>query len=364
MIIFVFVLGFTIGGLFVWFIRQNEIKAIQKGYDELKSVFGNLSKEALDQNLNTFLQIAEDKFQALAKKSDGQLDQKKELIDRSLLDMNKKIDGLDRSTSELKGQMENSEKGIGNLAETTNKLSMILSSSQSRGQWGERMVEDILGFMGLVEGINYKKQSQAGEGRPDFTFMLPDSKTINMDVKFPLTHYENFLTIDTEIEKESEKKSFLSDVRNHVKAIEKRSYIDPAGGTVDYVLMFIPNESIYAFLNQEDKDLIDFSLSRKVLLCSPITLYAVLSLIRQSVSNFSMERKAGEMQKLIGVFRKQWTEFVAHMEKLGNTLDTVQKHFEKLITTRKNQLDKPIAKIDEMQLGQQKNTALPEDEEL
>ena len=53
LIIFLFVLGFAMGGLFVWLIRQNEIKAIQKGYDELKSVFGNLSKEALDQNCNS-----------------------------------------------------------------------------------------------------------------------------------------------------------------------------------------------------------------------------------------------------------------------------------------------------------------------
>ena len=335
-VVIFFIFGFILGGLFVWFLRKSEINTIKKNNDELKSAFGNLSKEALDQNLSTFLKIAEDKFKDL----------------------------VDKATSELKGQMDNSHKGIGALAETTNRLSMILSSSQSRGQWGEKMVEDILDFMGLVEGLNYKKQSQAGEGRPDFTFFLPDKKSINMDVKFPLTHYENYLTVDSKNDKEMEKKSFLSEVRTHVKAIEKRSYIDPKGGTVDYVLMFIPNESIYSFLNQEDKDLIDFSLSRKVLLCSPITLYAVLSLIRQSVSSFSMEQKAGEMQKLIGVFRKQWGEYTAQMDKLGNTIDTVQNHYEKLVTTRKNQLDRPIAKIDEMQLGEKNDEQLLEDNEI
>ena len=363
-VVIFFIFGFILGGLFVWFLRKSEINTIKKNNDELKSAFGNLSKEALDQNLSTFLKIAEDKFKDLVQKSDGSLEQKKELIDLSLNEMNKKLEGLDKSTAELKGQMENSHKGIGALAETTNRLSMILSSSQSRGQWGEKMVEDILDFMGLVEGLNYKKQSQIGEGRPDFTFFLPDKKSINMDVKFPLTHYENYLTVGSKNDKEIEKKSFLSDVRTHVKAIEKRSYIDPKGGTVDYVLMFIPNESIYSFLNQEDKDLIDFSLSRKVLLCSPITLYAVLSLIRQSVSSFSMEQKAGEMQKLIGVFRKQWGEYTAQMDKLGNTIDTVQNHYEKLVTTRKNQLDRPIAKIDEMQLGEKNDEQLLENNEI
>tara|TARA_B110000438_G_C15798924_1_gene644159 strand:- start:1791 stop:2438 length:648 start_codon:yes stop_codon:yes gene_type:complete len=206
--------------------------------------------------------------------------------------------------------------------------------------------------MGLIEGINFEKQAQAGEGRPDFTFKLPDDKCINMDVKFPLTHYENYLNTENANEQEMEKKEFLRDVREHVKAIEKRSYIDPEGGTVDYVLMFIPNESIYVFLNQEDRKLIDFSLSKKVLLCSPITLYAVLSLIRQSVSNFSMEQKAGEMQQYVGVFRKQWDEFVNQMDKLGNTLTTVQSHFEKLVTTRRKQLEKPMDRIKDLELGQ------------
>ena len=144
-------------------------------------------------------------------------------------------------------------------------------------------------------------------------------------------------------------------VRDRIKSIEKRTYIDPESGTVDYVLMFIPNESIYAFLNQEDRDIIDYSLSKKVLLCSPVTLYAVLSLIRQSVSNFSMEQKAGEVQQLMGVFKKQWNEFLLQMDKLGNTIGTVQTHFEKLVSTRKNQLEKPMDKINDLQLGQLDN---------
>ena len=79
------------------------------------------------------------------------------------------------------------------------------------------MVEDILNFMGLVEGVNFEKQAQAGEGRPDFTFKLPNNKLINMDVKFPLTHYENYLSTDIESEQEKEKKEFIKDVRMHVK---------------------------------------------------------------------------------------------------------------------------------------------------
>jgi DNA recombination protein RmuC len=215
------------------------------------------------------------------------------------------------------------------------------------------MVKDILDFIGLVEGINYSEQSQVSDGseRPDFTFFLPDDKSLNMDVKFPLAHYEKYVAAENDLEKEAEKKAFLKDVRNRVKEVAKRSYINPEGGTVDFVLLFIPNESIYAFLNQQDSELIDFSLENKILLCSPITLYAVLSLIRQAVSNFAIEQKAGEMQVQVGVFAKQWIKFIEKLDALGKTLGTVSSHYDELRGTRLRALEKPMDKIKDLQLG-------------
>ena len=106
------------------------------------------------------------------------------------------------------------------------------------------------------------------------------------------------------------------------------------------------------FLNQEDKDLIDFSLSKKVLLCSPITLYAVLSLIRQAVSNFAMEQKAGEMQDLVVIFRKQWEQFSEKVQAMGKSISALSNHYDDLKGPRFRALEKPMEKINELQLGQ------------
>ena len=352
------VIGIALGAVIMLLLKRSNAPDQQ----QLKDAFGNLSKEALDQNIETFMKIAESKFGDLMKSSDAQLDEKKKLIDSSLEEMKKQLEGLNKQTTELTGQMVESKKGITELADTTTQLRQILSSSQARGQWGERMVEDILSFIGLIEGINYEKQSQEGSDRPDFKFNLPDGKHINMDVKFPLSHYENFLASENETEQEAEKKAFLKDVRNHVKEISGRSYIDPNAGTLDYVLMFIPNESIYSFLNQEDHDLIDFSLGKKILLCSPVTLYAILSLIRQAVSNFHMEEKAGEVQKLVITFREQWEKFTEKLDALGKTLGTVSTHYESLTGPRRNALEKPMDKITELEMGQSEDVKQIEDE--
>jgi len=351
--IFIFIFGVGLGGGAVWFFNRKQMESLLDNQEQLKDAFGNLSKEALDANLDSFLKLAESKFSDLVGKSGEQLGKKKELIDSTLKEMKSDLKSLSDNTIALKSQMEESRKSVGELSDTTSQLRQILSSSQARGQWGERMVKDILDFIGLVEGINYTEQSQVSDGteRPDFTFFLPDDKTLNMDVKFPLAHYEKYVAADNDLEKEAEKKAFLKDVRNRVKEVAKRSYINPEGGTVDYVLLFIPNESIYAFLNQEDIDLIDFSLENKILLCSPITLYAVLSLIRQAVSNFAMEQKAGEMQIQVGIFAKQWVNFIEKLDALGKSLGTVSTHYEDLKGTRLRALEKPMDKIRDLQLG-------------
>ena len=355
--IILFVVGFILGGGSIWFIRQSGVDSMQKNQDDLKQEFENISNKVFIDNQNQFLSLAKTEFEQLNKDSAKELDGKKELIDSTLKEMKQNLDNLSKNTIALEGQMKESKESVGKLTDTTSQLRQILSSSQARGQWGERMVKDILDFIGLVEGINYTQQSQMSDGRdrPDFTFLLPDEKVINMDVKFPLAHYEKYVAAENGTEKESEKKAFLSDVRNRVNEVSKRGYIDPKGSTVDYVLLFIPNEGIYAFLNQEDHDLIDFSLGKKILLCSPVTLYAILSLIRQAVSNFAMEKKAGEMQELVGVFKKQWDMFTGKVESMGKSLNALSNHYEDLRGPRLRELEKPMEKISELQLGQDRS---------
>jgi len=343
--IILFVGGFVMGGFVVWQMKQRELEDRRRSEEELETAFGNLSRQALTENQSQFLELARGEFQKLEKHSGEQLNQKKELIDTSLQNITTSILQLNQGTARLHGQVESSTKRIENLTETTNQLRQILSSSQARGQWGERMVEDILNLLGMLEGKNYDKQTTEGSDRPDFTFHLPKGKRLNMDVKFPITHYEQFLSAEDEPTRATEKKQFLTDIRGHVKAVSGRSYIDPAGGTVDYVLLFIPNESIYSFINQEDHELMDFALEKRIVLCSPLTLYAILSLIRQSVSSFAVEQRAGDLQQLVQKFSEQWVKYNEKVESVGKSLATTQKHFDDLNSTRTKALERPMEKI-------------------
>mgnify|MGYP001330712141 CR=1 FL=1 len=329
--------------------RLEQLDEIKKG---MESVFKSLASDIAKENRKDFLHIAGEKLKDISKQADENLIKKKELIDQNLGDMKKTLKSLHDQSVKLTGNLETSSKETQKLQESTSKLREILSSSQKRGQWGERMVEDILDFIGFMKDKNYVKQSQVESGeKPDYTFLLPKEKKLNMDVKFPLASYERYINSELEEEREAHRKEFLKDVKYHIKDVAGRNYVNPAEGTVDYVLLFIPNESIYGFINQEDTDLIDYALNKKVLLCSPLTLYAMLSLIYQATRNFAMEEKATEVMNLLDTFRLQWVKYVEVMDKMGRSLETAKKDYDTLVSTRKNQLEKPLTQIEEITSG-------------
>jgi len=138
--ILLFFVGFFIGAGLIWVIRGKEFESVKNNRDEIKQAFGDLSNEVLVESQKTFLDLAEHKFSTLLENSDEQLDKKKDLIDSSLKDMRDRLKNLSENTVALKSQMEESRKSVGDLSDTTSKLRQILSSSQARGQWGERMV--------------------------------------------------------------------------------------------------------------------------------------------------------------------------------------------------------------------------------
>ncbi len=328
---------------------QEEKERLKQIREDMENTFKALAGDAIKSNSEEFIKLANEKFKSVLDTTENKLDEKKKLIDQNLNEIHKTLMGLTEQSTQLNTRLQESRMETEKLRETATNLREVLSSSQKRGQWGERMVEDILQFVGLIENINYRKQSMVETGeKPDYTFILPKDKVLNMDVKFPLAHYERYVQSESDEGRDKEKVQFFRDVRQHIKSISNRAYINPAEGTLDYVMMFIPNESIYGFINREDPDLVDFALGKKVLLCSPLTLYAILSLIHQATRNFAMEERAAEVMNLVDAFRKQWEKYTDVMDKMGKSLEQAQNHFNALVSTRTRQLEKPLRRIDEL----------------
>jgi DNA recombination protein RmuC len=294
-------------------------------------------------------------------RSTTELEGKREVIDTQLASMSRELgrvtDLLAEFESErgakldvLQGVMRQQRDGIAELTRTTQGLREALSSTKARGQWGERMAEDVLTLAGFVEGIQYRKQVavEGGRGIPDFTFLLPRGVVLYMDVKFPLDNYLRYLDAESDLDQRRFREDFLRDVRAKVKELAARAYCDSSAETVDCVLLFIPNEQLYGFIQEHDGAVLDQALERKIVMCSPLTLFAVLAVVRQAVDSFRLERTTSEILDVLGTFSKQWDGFVTQMDTLGKRLESTASAYDQLVGARRRQLERQLDRIEDL----------------
>ena len=253
-----------------------------------------------------------------------------------------------RLSSDLKHTMAATKE----LAQTTNSLRGALASPKARGQWGERMADDVLRVAGFVEGINYERETTlAGGTRPDFSFPLPQGRSVHMDVKFPIDNYMRWLDAH-ENERSGYAKSFSRDVRTRVTELNDRGYIDP-GTTVDYLLLFIPNESVYGLVHEQDPEFVDFALARKVVPVSPTTLFAVLAVIRAASDNYRLSETGDAILASVGGLRSEWAKVGGSIAKLDRALATARGAMDDLKGPRTNQFERQLAKLEGLDSGEE-----------
>ena len=355
--------GVLVGLITMFLIMRYNRRNIDKV--DVEKTFSAMSREALRQNSQDFLTLARETLATQTQTGVSELDTKKKLIDQTLESIKSDLQKVeqavaafdnkrDTSFTAINEQLKNTAEQTSKLQVTTGKLQEALASTRARGQWGERMAEDILRLAGFVENINYVKQKvQEGVNtRPDYTFFLPRDMKVNMDVKFPRDNYDKYLNEEDEAKKESYKQQFLKDTRQRIKEVKTRDYINPKENTVDYVLVFIPIEQIYCFINESDNTLIDEAMKNKVILCSPLTLYAILAVIRQAMDNFNLSQNTSKIQDLLMEFYNQWNKFTEIMDNLGKKIEATQVEYRKLSTTRSEKLEKPLWQIDELRKQQ------------
>jgi len=320
--------------------------------------------DALERLNDEARKTRDETVQLVTKAGVEQIGAKGEMINQSLTNVAdqvaKKMSEIDQALTSLREstskQYGTVEQAVAALTRRTDKLNDVLSSSQARGQWGERLAEDMLRAAGFVEGVNYSKQATIdGGGRPDYRFDIPPDRVLFMDVKFPLDKYAEYVAADTDQHKVATKDAFIRAVKDRVIELAKRDYVDKASdNTVDYVLMFIPNESISGFVHEADPKILDFALERKVVLCSPLNLYAFLAVIRQATDAFHTEKTAAEIMQIVNRFQKQWDDYLKAVDKVEKSFHSLESDLASINTggTRFRMLSAQVKKIEKLRQKQ------------
>lgn len=237
------------------------------------------------------------------------------------------------------------------LKTSTDTLSQVLSNNQKRGEWGERIIEDLMSSNGLVEGVHFIKQKKLGDTslKPDITLLLPNKKVVPVDVKFPYSEMQKMSLAETKAQQNLHLKQFEQDLKTKIDKVAQ--YIDAGQDTLDYAIMFVPNEAIFSFINQSLPGIVDMAISRRVLLVSPFTFLIVARTVMESYRNFMIGDKLKEVVKYIDDFVSEWSKFKGSFDKYGKTLDTLQRDYEELSGTRVRVMEKKVGKVQSYSSG-------------
>ncbi len=343
------------------FLKSLIVQLKSEVLSEIGLSFGSVSRDALKENTEQFLTLAEDKLKEKSRENVQALENKKELIDNTLNQIKSemdKVEGLittlekDRveKFGELTQRIRDHAAQTELLTKLTGDLNSVLTDTRVRGQWGQRIAEDILNLVGMVENIDFvqQKQIQDSRNRPDFTFILPGGKKVNMDAKFPLNNFISYVESDNQSDRDNYMKEYINDARKSIKSVTTRDYINIEQSTLDFVIVFIPHEQGYAFLMENDRSFMDYALKLKVIVCSPWTLYAILAIMKKSIEDFKTAESANEIIGILKNFNKQWGLFAEALDGLGKKIESTHNEFDKISTTRKNQLEKYLTQIDEL----------------
>jgi len=231
----------------------------------------------------------------------------------------------------------------GELKDSTEGLKNVLSNNQLRGKWGEEIADSLLKTIGFVSGEQYisNTSQDTNSNRPDFTIFLPDKKKLNIDVKFPYSALVKY-------EETNEKKyldDFAKDVKQKIKEVSTRDYINPEENTVDFVILFVPNERIFSYIYDKLGDVWKEALEKKVVIAGPFSFTAILRMVYQSYKSFMYYENLGEIINLIKVFEQEYDKFNQELDTLGSKIKTVNDQFDKVSITRNKKLTRIVDKI-------------------
>ncbi len=351
-IIVVIVLVVAILVMFFWlfkkYFQQNFESMSDRAMSKNMKNIIDLAKSELvseKQAISSDLQNKQDNIEKLVKGLQDEINERQKEIRVMELNRNKSYGDIVRAISEHQKTTED-------LKVTTQNLGRVLSNNQSRGQWGEHIIEGLLEQAGLIENIHFLRQALIpnSDVKPDITLLLPGKRILAVDVKFPYQAIQRMVDAEHNTEREIEKKNFKSDVAAKLKQVEK--YIDTEKGTLDYAIMFVPNEALFSFIAKEFTEVINEAFRRKILIVSPFSFIPITKTVLEMHKNFIMENSLKNLMSMFTDFSKQWGMFKGEFEKFDKSIKTLRDGYDQISTTRFKEMDRRVKKIESHSVGQ------------
>jgi DNA recombination protein RmuC len=349
----VLLIGLLVGlAIGIWFGRSQS----SQSSDDLVAL------KALLEKSEERLKEAEGKNESQAKIA-TQMEEMKSTVERMRVQAQDAAEKRVASEVELKSTINEMRTASTSLFDETRKIAGALSSSQSRGKFGEAQLELLLEQAGLREGIEYDAQRSTTDadssGIPDITVKMPGNSLLFIDSKFPFERFLDAFATEDQNLRDEYLTSHTKDLLKHVDALAKRGYHKSAGSP-DVVVLFLPFETLLAEALRLDPQLLEKSFKVGVTIATPTSMMALLRTVGHIFTRNKLAENADDITKVASTFLKNITLLHGKIVAVGQAINKTSKAYEDLIPTAEKTVLSPAKKISALGVaGDKEKLAIP-----
>jgi DNA recombination protein RmuC len=294
------------------------------------------TKVSLDSRLQETRQVLDSRLSEV----DTKLGRSMETVNQNLANntktINERLDGAARVIGDVNKQLGTLSKTAENIQEVGKNISSlqdILKAPKLRGGMGEFFLGDLLAQILPPHHFELQYGFRSGE-KVDAVVKL-SKRLVPVDAKFPLENFKKMLEAQSDEERKSWRRKFVSDVKKHVDAIASK-YILPDENTFDFALMYIPAENVYyeTIIKDEnfgeDKSISTYAIEKRVIPVSPNSFYAYLQAIVLGLRGMRVEESAQEIIDSLSRLKGDFGKFRDEFDVLGSHITNAGKKYEEV----------------------------------
>ena len=322
--------------------HEQAIKAQQELFDETMAKVTAQLKNATDD----MLKERQKEFAESSNTNLGQIvNPLRETIEKMKQTMSESTLKQTELSSEMKVNLESMMKHSDAAKQSADELARVFKhKSKVQGDWGERVLDELLESQGLTEGVHYETQATmrdasgnvvktdtGGNLRPDVIMHIDSSRDIIIDSKVSLTAFWDYVNAENEDERQKHLKAHIDSVQKHVKELSKKdysSYIKAPKVRMDYVIMFVPHTgALWTALNAQP-DLWRKAMEMNVFIADEQTLFAALRMISLTWTQIAQAQNHEKVYELANEILDRVGKFMKSYESIGKAIKSAQDAYE------------------------------------
>ncbi len=314
--------------------KEAQVKALA----DLREAFRALSADALKQTAPEFLRLAEQSFETLRAKAKGDLTERQEAIKGLVEPLKQQLETYQKqlqqaessqasTLGEVRKQLETLSQSNLSLAAETQRFRMVLKSNQARGRWGEETLRRVVEAAGLSAHCDFSEQTLAGDAKPDLVVRLPGERLIIVDAKVPELDFLSALEAADPTKRAESLVAHAAKLKATIKALADRDYPSQFPNALDYVVLFLPAESLFSAALEGDRDLIVWAAGKRIMLATPASLIALLRSVSVSWQQHAQTENAQKIAEAAREFYARVVKFTEHFAKIRDGLERANSAF-------------------------------------